>query len=206
MPRSGGNREVKWFSTDASYVFHPMNAYAEANKIVVEVARFGKLTFMDPDAQQQPQGPEVNPRLHRWTIDLAGGGLKSEPLDDRIAEFPRVDERRVGLKHRYGYMAGAGELMGATPGFSAIYKYDQQTGRQETHDFGENGCGEAVFVPRSPTAGEDEGYLMTFVYDAANDRSEFVLLDAQNVAGEPIARVQIPRRVPYGFHGNWVAP
>ena len=46
---------------------------------------------------------------------------------------------------------------------------------------------------------------MTFVYDAAHQRSEFVVLDAQHVAGEPIARVQIPRRVPYGFHGNWVA-
>ena len=205
MPRNGGNADVKWYTTDASYVFHPMNAYVEANRMVIEVARFGKLTFMDPQAQQQPQGPEVNPRLHRWTIDLAGGALKSEPLDDRVAEFPRVDERRVGLKHRYGYMAGAGERMGSMPGFTAIYKYDQQTGRQETHDFGEaNGCAEAVFVPRSANAGEDEGYLMTFVYDAAANRSDCVILDAQHVAGDPIARIEIPRRVPYGFHGNWV--
>ncbi len=94
----------------------------------------------------------------------------------------------------------------ATGYWSLVYKYDQQTGRQETHDFGAGkGCGEAVFVPHSATAGEDEGYLMTFVYDAASNCSEFVVLDAQNVAGEAVARVQIPRRVPYGFHGNWVA-
>jgi carotenoid cleavage dioxygenase len=205
MPRNGGNADVTWFTTDASYVFHPMNAYAEDGRLVVEVARFGKLTFMNPEEQQKPQGPEVNPRLHRWTLDLKGGTVKSEPLDDRVAEFPRVDERRVGLKHRYGYMAGAGTSMGTTPGFTAIYKYDQQTGRQETHDFGaENGCGEAVFVPRHPHAGEDDGYLMTFVYAAAENRSDFVILDAQHVSDAPIARVQIPRRVPYGFHGNWV--
>jgi len=207
MPRSGANTEVKWYSTDASYVFHPMNAYADDATLVVEVARFGKLIFMDPDALQQPQGPEVNPRLHRWTIDLGGGTVRSEALDDRVAEFPRVNEGKVGLQHRYGYMAGAGDSLGeTTPVFTAIYKYDRQTGRQETHDFGPgNGCGEAIFVPKSPTAGEDEGYLMTFVYDAANNRSEFIVLDAQHVAGEPVARVQIPRRVPYGFHGNWVA-
>jgi carotenoid cleavage dioxygenase len=204
MPRRGGNADVKWFTTAASYVFHPMNAYAEANTLVVEVARFGKLVFMDPKEHQRPQGPEVNPRLHRWTIDLAGGSIKSEQLDDRVAEFPRVNEGKVGLKHRYGYMAGAGQWMDGPPSFSAIYKYDQQTGRQETHDFGAGkGCGEAVFVPKNPTAGEDQGFLMTFVYDAAHNRSEFVVLDAQHVAGEPLARIQIPRRVPYGFHGNW---
>jgi len=206
MPRNGGNADVKWFGTDASYVFHPMNAYAEDNRLVIEVARFGRLVFMDPEAQRQPQGPEVNPRLHRWTLDLAGGTVKSEPLDDRIADFPRVNEGRVGLKHRYGYMAGAGAHMDSTPLFTEIYKYDQQTGRQETHDFGAgNGCGEVVFAPKSPAAGEDEGYLMTFVYDAAEDRSDFVILDAQNVAGDAVARIEIPRRVPYGFHGNWVA-
>jgi len=206
MPRRGGNADVKWYATDASYVFHPMNAYAQGSTLVVEVARFGKLVFMDPIEQQKPQGPEVNPRLHRWTIDLNAGGVKEEPLDDRVAEFPRVADARVGLKHRYGYMAGAGSMMGATPAFTAIYKYDQHTGKHETHEFGPgNGCGEAVFVPRRAAGDEDEGYLLTFVYDAERNRSDLVILDAQHVADEPIARVEIPRRVPYGFHGHWVA-
>ena len=206
MPRTGGNADVKWYTTDAGYVFHPMNAFAEGNGLVIEVARFGKLVFMDLDAAQQPQGPETSPRLHRWTIDLTGGTVKSDELDDRVAEFPRVNESRVGLPHRYGYMAGAGGGLGMPPEFTAIYKYDRQTGRQETHEFGPGrGCGEAVFVPKGPTAAEDEGYLMTFVHDAATRCSEFVILDAQHVAAEPLARVQIPRRVPYGFHGNWVA-
>jgi carotenoid cleavage dioxygenase len=206
MPRNGGNADVRWYSTDASYVFHPMNAFGDGDKLVLEVARFGRLVFMDPAAQQQAQGPEVNPRLHRWTIDLKDGGVKSEPLDDRVADFPRVADARVGLPHRFGYMAGAGAHLSATPEFTAVYKYDRQTGRQDTHDFGPgNGCGEAVFAPKRASGGEDDGYLLTFVYDAAHNCSEFVILDAQNVSAEPIARVQIPRRVPYGFHGNWVA-
>ena len=206
MPRNGGNADVKWYDTEAGYVFHPMNAYEDRSQLVIEVARFGKMVFMDPAEQQKPQGPEVNPRLHRWTIDLTRGGVKSEPLDDGIAEFPRVADACVGLKHRYGYMAGARAQTSGTPEFSAVYKYDRQTGRREAHDFGSGcGCGEAVFVPKRLTGAEDEGYLMTFVYDAARNRSDLVILDAQHVADAPIARIEIPRRVPYGFHGNWVA-
>jgi len=60
-------------------------------------------------------------------------------------------------------------------------------------------------VPRTAAAGEDDGWLLVLVYDAARDTSDFWILDAQDVAGEPVARVALPHRVPYGFHGNWVA-
>jgi carotenoid cleavage dioxygenase len=73
------------------------------------------------------------------------------------------------------------------------------------HHFKGKGAGEAVFVPRAADAGEDEGYLLTFVYDPAADGSELVILDAQQVSADPIARVRMPHRVPYGFHGNWVS-
>ena len=154
---------------------------------------------------QQDLGPDTVPRLHRWTIDRTSGHVRSEPLDDRVADFPRVDERRLGLKHRYGYLASAANGFEGAPTFSQVYKYDHASGRSESHDFGDaNGCGEAVFIPRTAAAPEDDGYLMTFVYDAARDTSELVLLNAQHIADTPIARVRIPHRVPYGFHGNWV--
>ena len=175
MPRNGGNADVKWYTTDASYVFHPMNAYAESNKLVVEVARFGKLIFMDPSEQQKPQGPR------RARVCIAGpsiwpAGRCSRSRWTIASPSSRASTmRKVGLKHRYGYMAGAGTRLEGTPTFNAIYKYDQQTGRQETHEFGPGkGCGEAVFAPKNAAAAEDEGYLMTFVYDAADNRSEFV--------------------------------
>jgi carotenoid cleavage dioxygenase len=206
MPRSGGNADVRWFSTDAGYVFHPLNAYAEGERLVVEVCRFNRLDFMEPLEKQQPNTPDNSPKLHRWTLDLRGGGVKSAPLDDRVGDFPRVDDRVVGLKHRYGYLAGAGRGFSGVPTFNEIYKFDLQSGRNWTHAFGAGtGCGEAVFVPTSDRAGEDQGCLMTLVYDAARDTSELVLLDAQNIADAPLARIQIPHRVPYGFHGNWVA-
>ena len=35
------------------------------------------------------------------------------------------------------------------------------------------------------------------------EESDLLILDAQDVAGSPLATVQLPHRVPGGFHGNW---
>jgi carotenoid cleavage dioxygenase-like enzyme len=43
------------------------------------------------------------------------------------------------------------------------------------------------------------------VYDPTRDSSDFVVLDAHDIAAKPIAVVRLPQRVPFGFHGNWVA-
>jgi carotenoid cleavage dioxygenase-like enzyme len=60
-------------------------------------------------------------------------------------------------------------------------------------------------VPRAGATSEDDGYLMTFVFDQAASRSEFVIWDARDAALPPLARVHLPVRVPYGFHGSWIA-
>ena len=45
---------------------------------------------------------------------------------------------------------------------------------------------------------------MTYVYDAARDTSDFVVLAAQDFAAPPVATVPLPQRVPFGFHGSWI--
>ena len=45
---------------------------------------------------------------------------------------------------------------------------------------------------------------MGYVYDPARDSSELVILPAEDLTAEPTARIQLPRRVPSGFHGNWI--
>ena len=56
------------------------------------------------------------------------------------------------------------------------------------HDFGPGThAAEPVFVPASDDAAEDDGYVMTFVYDENTDRSDLVILHAQDFAGDPVA-------------------
>jgi carotenoid cleavage dioxygenase-like enzyme len=198
MPRGGGDRDLRWYEVEPCYVFHPMNAYEdEAGRIVVDVARYRNFWRDTTDAFEPA-------RMHRWTLDSLAGRVVETPLDDRAVEFPRVDERRVGSRNRYGYAVmnpGGGVGEAAT----ALIKYDSETGRAEQHDFGPGRVpGEGVFAPASESAGEDEGWILTYVYDAREDTSDFVVLDATRFSAPPVAVVRLPQRVPYGFHGSWL--
>jgi carotenoid cleavage dioxygenase-like enzyme len=208
MPRNGGNADVRWFDIDPCFVFHPMNAYAENGVITLDVARYEQLLFMDTAAARNPGWRDKNvARLHRFTIDLAKGTVGSTPLDDGDGEFPRVDERLLGRKHRYGYMALTGPegCPSGVPVWTSVRKYDLERGTTETRNFGAgNGVGEPLFVPRGNAAGEDDGYVLVLNYDQDRDASAFFVLDAKNIAAEPLAEIRVPHRVPYGFHGNWV--
>ena len=197
MPRDGSNADVKWIEIDPCFVFHPLNAYETDGAIVMDVARYASLWSESPD----DFGAAV---LTRWTIDLASGVVKEEALDDRPIEFPRVDPRREGLHNRYGYAVATEPGSGIR--MQQLIKYDLESGTSQLHDFGPGmSAGEGVFVPQSPDAAEDEGYVLAYVYDSERDGSDFVVLDASNFEAEPLARVRLPQRVPFGFHGNWVA-
>jgi carotenoid cleavage dioxygenase len=133
--------------------------------------------------------------------------VREEQVDDRPAEFPRVPDALVGQRHRYGYMAaglGEGVLGDPSSASGAILKYDRETGTQTAMELGRGRMpGEAVFAPAASGAAEDDGYLMTYVYDSATDTSQFVVLDAATMDPEPIASVDLPR-IPFGFHGSWI--
>jgi carotenoid cleavage dioxygenase len=200
MPREGTAGDVRWFDVEPCYVFHPLNAYDDGDRVVLDVVRHPRMFATDM------QGPnEGAPTLWRWTVDPSAGVVKEEQLDDTPIEFPRVDERVVGRPHRYGWAATLDD--GDDLGFDGnrIARYDLTTGASATHDFGPGrSAGEAVFVPAREGAAEDDGWLMSLVHDAATDRSELVLLPAADPSAEPVARVELPARVPLGFHGNWV--
>jgi carotenoid cleavage dioxygenase len=199
MPRGGTNADVRWFDIAPCYVFHPLNAYEdEQGAVVVDVVRYpelwrgGSLTSAPPAC------------LHRWSIDLAAGRVGEQPLDDRAIEFPRCDERRVGLAHRYGYAVYTERGLDRSTGTSLI-KYDLRQGISATHDFGPGRApAEPVFVPASSAAGEDEGWVMTYVGDASRDGSDLVILDAADFTGKPVATITLPQRVPFGFDGSWI--
>ena len=62
---------------------------------------------------------------------------------------------------------------------------------------------ETVFVPRRENGPEGEGYLMLNVYNFNEDRSDYVILDAENLSSGPLATITLPHRVPFTPHGNW---
>ena len=90
--------------------------------------------------------------------------------------------------------------------YGPAYKHDLTAGRTEVHDYGAGRMTlEPVFVPRGGGVAEDDGWIMSYVYDAGRDASDVVILDAQRFSEAPVATIQLPVRVPFGFHGSWVA-
>jgi carotenoid cleavage dioxygenase-like enzyme len=201
MPRNGTDADVRWYDINPCYVFHPMNAYEDGDKIVLDVARLSHIwrdSMMDFPM----------PQFWRFTIDTTTGRVHEEQVDDRPGEFPRVADSVVGLQHRYGYMMGMPDVPTYDEPMNmagTIVKYDRQTGARSQIELGLGRVpGEPVFVPADGAKSEDDGYLMTFVYDAESNTSRLVVMDAATMDDTPIATVELPR-IPYGFHGNWIS-
>lgn len=202
VPRHGDNSNIRWFETPACYVFHTLNAYEEGDEIVLIACRMDSTkVLMSEDSTSALE--DTTPRLHQWRFNLNTGTISETRLDDIASDFPRINENFLGRRNRYGYTARmTGDSM---PLFDGLVKYDFNTGTSQTHEFGsERYGGEAVFAPHPDGINEDDGWLMTFVYDCNSKTSELVVIDARDVASEPVARVLIPQRVPYGFHGAWI--
>jgi carotenoid cleavage dioxygenase-like enzyme len=199
LPRGGTSAETRWFEIDPCYVFHPMNAYVDGSKVVCDV---GRHAYMWRDSMED-FAPSY---LYRWTFDLETGAVSEEQLDDLVHGFPRVDDRVVGLRNRFGWATGSRE---GSPGGAdepgVLLKYDMEKGTSTQHDFGPTSQpGEFAFAAASDTAAEDEGWAMGFVYDKATDSSDLVLVDATDPSAAPTARIHLPQRVPHGFHGSWI--
>jgi carotenoid cleavage dioxygenase len=197
LPREGNAADVVWCDVGLCYVFHPMNAYdLPDGRVVLDVVRHPKMFATDL------QGPnEGAPTLDRWTLDPKRGSVSEQRLDDRGQEFPRLDERLVGRPYRFGYTAGFSE--GAV--FGGLLQQDLRDGKVRVHHEGPaRHFMEPVFVPVSPDSAEDDGYVFAFVYDASSNRSDVVILHAQDFESGPVATIHLPERVPYGFHGSWL--
>ncbi|HWJ98256.1 MAG TPA: carotenoid oxygenase family protein, partial [Acidimicrobiales bacterium] len=86
-----------------------------------------------------------------------------------------------------------------------LVRYDADRKASETVSFGRDRIvGEAVFVPRSAEAAEDDGWYLALVNDVPDDTTDLVVLDAAAPTEGPVATVHLPARVPLGFHGNWI--
>ncbi|MEW1859731.1 carotenoid oxygenase family protein [Streptomyces sp. NPDC088194] len=215
LPRAGG--PIRWFETDPSaYYSHTLNAYDDGTTVTVDFTSFPTPFFA---AGRGCDGPSAlgTPRLDRWTIDLAHGRLRSQRIDDRPQEFPRVRESLVSRRHRYGYAATAGEMWrayetvdGVAPDRvfgNALLKHDLLRGSTEVHRFPKDSpASEAVFVPAAGggARAEDDGYALAYVHDPVRGAADLVILAAQDFSGAPLARIHLPGPVPLGFHGSWV--
>jgi carotenoid cleavage dioxygenase len=203
LPRYGTNADVKWFEASPCYIYHVVNAWEDGDEFVMEACR---VIQAEPGAKRG-EGElarmraflRLEAQLCRWRFNLVTGAVTEEQLDYEKTEWPTINRHMMGRKSRYAYNS-------MVPHYEGLVKYDTVRGTSQKYLFGAGRTSnEAPFAPRVDARDEDDGYVVTFVADAnAANSSEVVILDAKNFADGPIARVQIPQRVPVGFHSTWI--
>lgn len=219
VPRHGSPSDIRWFEGAPTYVLHWMNAWEEGNEIVLDGyfqddpdpapldipgidRRFGKL-LANIDQHS------FKSRLHRWRFNLDTGKTREERLDERVMEFGTFNQSYAGEKSRYLYSATS------KPGwflFNGLVKHDMETGDSEILSFGEERyASETPFAQRINTldkngdVDEDDGYLISFVTDMKEKRSECVIIDAKDISAGPIARIILPHQISSGTHASWAS-
>lgn len=209
LPRYGKAEDIRWFEAQNTYVLHWLNAYEEGDEIVLD--GYFEENPMPESYQDAPAGLErmmayldqhkLQPKLHRWRLNMKTGAVTERHLDDRVLEFGTFNQQYAGRKNRYVYSAVA------KPGwflFTGLVKHDLDTGKSWEIDFGEERYGsESPFAPRINAKDEDDGYLVSFITDMMADRSECVLIDAKKFEEGPVCRIILPHRISSGTHSVW---
>jgi all-trans-8'-apo-beta-carotenal 15,15'-oxygenase len=202
VPRDGRGAP-RFIETGAFFQFHFANGYEDDGAIVVDLARYpdyqviGEALRTYWRSEWPSQGMAA---LTRLRLDLASGKVESTSLAAGTAnEFPTINPSRVGKRYRYAYIAcnPADRAHGLQ---QRVARIDVESGAAVTHDFGPHGyAGEPLFVPTG--SGEDDGVVVTLVYDAATERTAVVGLDARDLAARPLFIARLRHHVPYPLHG-----
>lgn len=198
MSRQDLHADVIWIEFDACQVMHFSNAFEHGNTIIIDAFKYPQSPLFYKAKDEQPMLTEIV----RWSIDLTAKKIKEHLLDQCRGEFPRFDERLNGLPYQYGYFV---EDIGNRQYLNCLSKVDFTENMKQSYCFNNDGITEPVFIAGNPAASEDEGYLMMMHYHEDTQLSSLDIFSAQSISDGPIASINLPCRVPYGFHGNWVA-
>jgi carotenoid cleavage dioxygenase len=197
----------QWFELPTGFVFHLGNAWEERGVIRFDYIRSPDAWYPLVGLKELMQGryePRDHPALAVVELDTYTRKARQQLLPV-TAEFPRVDPRVVGRRHRELFIA-ARVNAGDRPGFDAVMRVDVDTGRTDRYRYGADVMVEEhVFVPRRDGSGrEGDGWLVGTALDLKRRGMLFSVFDARRLADGPVAQGFMPRVMPLGLHGIFV--
>ncbi|OMO77031.1 Carotenoid oxygenase [Corchorus olitorius] len=197
--------EMKWFEVQGFNAAHIINSWESSDEEIVIVASNVK------SIENFLVNKKLDVVLEKVKINLKTGKVHRNIISTKNLELGSINSSYVGKKTRYAYLG----VLEETPKTSGLVKIDLETGDEVGKRFYGDGCfgGEPLFVRRNEYNGDDEdgecneddGFVMTFVHNEHTNESIFLVMDAKSPELNTIAKIKLPRRVPYGFHGLFLA-
>jgi len=194
--RKDDGAHVGTFAAEAMFAFHPVNAYDDADAIVIDIAAYDDAAIvsdltMDHLLTGQPISQGT---LRRYRLVPGRSEAEVETIATETTELPRIASDRIGKAYRYAYGV---DVPNGT--FDTIVKVDTHTRTVARWTQPHTYVGEPVFVARPGGQDEDDGVVLCVALEGATGHSALLVLDARSF--EELARAEVPQHVPYGFHG-----
>jgi carotenoid cleavage dioxygenase-like enzyme len=194
---------VRTAIADATFGFHHVNAFADGDRLAVDVITYPDAAIIDQLylARLRASAPlTATGTLTRFHVPFAGDApVTRRILADIPLELPRINyQAHAGRPYRYVWGTGIqtkGDFL------DSIVKIDTETGAVATWHLAGLYPGEPVFVPSPSATSEDDGVLLSVVLDIDKDRSFLLVLDAATL--NELARAAAPHAIPFHFHGNY---
>ncbi|KEH19092.1 carotenoid 9,10(9',10')-cleavage dioxygenase [Medicago truncatula] len=215
LPRyAKDDKHIRWFELPNCFIFHNANAWEEEDEVVLITCRLKNLDLDMVAEDIKDKLKNFSNELYEMRFNMKTGKAAQKKLSTYSVDFPRVNERYTGRKQKYVY----GTILGSNA--TGIIKFDLNAepnfGKTKLevggnihglYDLGPGTfCSDAIYVPRVPgtDSDEDDGYLIFFVHDENTRKSSVHVIDAKTMSADPVAVVELPQRVPYGFHAFFV--
>lgn len=198
----------RWFDLPAAMVFHFGNAWEADGWLTVDYVEAPPLPEFHARITALMSGQRADsvpsqPRVLRVPLGDASGRALSLQRRDESVEFPVVDPRVVGQRHRFVYYPTRVKDPQRW-GFDAVMRLDLETGARQRFTFdGDVLLEEQLLVPRPGSTREGQGWLLGLGYDVRRQRSFASVFDAERIEDGPLARAWLADWVPLGFHGRF---
>jgi carotenoid cleavage dioxygenase-like enzyme len=217
IPRFGRSDEVRWFSFTPCFLYHVVNAWEEKDAaghdwITMVACRYMPATKPDGSIDAQRTARNVaelvmTARLWMWRMNLGTGATEERCLDaERNIEFPTYNAALTGRRTKFGYLIDHHDTRILQ--WNGVRKVDLDSGRSLsawTDDVEHSWYSEPWFAAADRSQSEDHGYVIAFQFNDLTQRETLDIFDARDLSRGPVAQVAIPRHIPTGFHGCWIA-